>query len=85
MPRALPLPPLFCRCSSWENHCIPYLAPGLFNGDKGPATVAAHALHHWALRHMGEPPVVGLGGVCVWGGGGGGGGGGGVQLCFSFV
>lgn len=36
---------------------MPYLSP-VFGGDKGPATVTAHALHHWALRHMGEPPVV---------------------------
>lgn len=42
---------------SWENHIICYLAPCLFNGDKNPAIVTAHALHHWALRHMGEPPV----------------------------
>ncbi|KAL4853476.1 Elongation factor 3 [Chlorella vulgaris] len=40
----------------WESHVVPYLAP-VFGGDKGPATVAAHALHQWALRHMGEPPV----------------------------
>jgi hypothetical protein len=42
---------------AWENHVVPYLA-ALFGGDKGPATQAAHALHQWALHHMGEPPVV---------------------------
>lgn len=55
-------PPTFLSaahfCRSWENNLIPYLAAGLFGGDKGPATLATHALHRWALRHMGEPPVV---------------------------
>lgn len=52
------LPCITCLpCSSWENNLIPYLAP-MFGGDKGPATVTSHGLHHWALRHMGEPPVV---------------------------
>ncbi len=36
---------------------MPYLV-GLFGGDKNPAVVTAHELHRWALRHMGEPPVV---------------------------
>ncbi|PRW20411.1 elongation factor EF-3 isoform B [Chlorella sorokiniana] len=41
---------------TWENQLVPYLV-GLFAGDKNPAVVASHALHRWALRHMGEPPV----------------------------
>ncbi|KAI7836488.1 hypothetical protein COHA_009640 [Chlorella ohadii] len=41
---------------TWENQLVPYLV-GLFGGDKNPAVVTAHALHRWALRHMGEPPV----------------------------
>jgi hypothetical protein len=45
-------------CRSWENNLVQYLA-ALFTGDKGPATLAAHGLHRWALRHMGEEPMVG--------------------------
>ena len=33
-----------------------YLAAA-FEGDKNAATVTAHGLHDWAVRHMGEPPV----------------------------
>lgn len=50
---------------------MPYLV-GLFGGDKNPAVVTSHALHRWALRHMGEPPVVSLawsawsGACCSW-------------------
>ena len=61
--RRPPVPPrgIACLCRrSWENNMVPYLALA-FGGDKGPATVTAHAMHHWALRHMGEPPVVGAG------------------------
>lgn len=53
LPSTAPLP----ACSTWENQLVPYLV-GLFGGDKNPAVVTSHALHRWALRHMGEPPVV---------------------------